>query len=128
MITFVSNKIFGTSLSFLAIFATTRPSSSGEAFWKPVALIDKRHDHTFFSGHCISSLQAWRHCDDASDAYVNWRFACTCSGKGGRRIFVDRRIRSARVLPSCASTSISSHRWNIGEPDLQSCRDTWRSF
>lgn len=126
---FVWNKVvFGASLSFLAIqFATIRQqSSSGEVFLR-VALTDK-HDRTSSSGRCTSSLRAWRHCDDASGVYVDWRFACTCSGIGDRRIFVDHRTRSARVLPSCASASISSHRQNTGGPDLQSCRNISCSF
>lgn len=92
------------------------------------ALTDRQSVRTSSSGCCISSLRAPQRCDDASGACADWRSACTCSGTGGRRIFADRRTRSARVLPSCASASTSSRRRNTGEPDLRRRRDSTRSF
>lgn len=113
--------VFGKVLLGLA------PSSC----WSPLArlaLIDRRFDRTSSAGCCISSSRASRRCDDASSAYADWRSVCTCSGIGDRRIYADRRTRSARVLPSCASVSTSSRRRNTGELDFQRCRDSSRPF
>lgn len=101
-------------------------SSSGEAL-SFIALTGRRPDRTSSWGRCTASSPARGRCDGASGACADSRSACTCSGRGGMRIFAGRRTRSARVLPSCASASISSRRWNTGDPGL-SCRRgrTWR--